>query len=83
MAAPRPSILAWATDNLSEIALALAFAAGIVALLYGVRALILRACNRLGPQHVNRLAPRDVGEPEALRFLLRPNGTAGRHRGQA
>lgn len=51
MTAARQPILAWVTDNLSEIALALAAVAGIVALLYGVRALVLRACKRLGPQH--------------------------------
>jgi len=51
MTAARQPILAWGTDNLSEIALALAAVAGIVALLYGVRALVLRACKRLGPQH--------------------------------
>jgi small-conductance mechanosensitive channel len=44
-------ILAWALDNLSDIAVALAVAAGIVVLLYGVRALVLRAYKKLGPSH--------------------------------
>ncbi len=44
-------VLAWAIEHLVEISIALAVAAAIVALLYGVRALFLRACKRLGPQH--------------------------------
>ena len=50
-AVSRVPVLAWAVENLTDIAVALAVAAGIVALLYGVRALVLRACKRLGPQH--------------------------------
>src|SRR5690606_29863291 len=70
MTAARQPILAWVTDNLSEIALALAFAAGIVALLYGVRALILRACNRLGPQHAFAGVFASVVRKTRLWFLL-------------
>ena len=51
MEASRTSVLAWAIENFAEITIALPFAAGIVALLYGIRALVLRACKRLGPQH--------------------------------
>jgi len=49
-AAPQP-VLAWATANYAEIAVALAVAAGIVVLLYAARALVYRACKRLGPTH--------------------------------
>src|SRR5688500_8819775 len=45
------SVLDWATDNLTEIGIALAAAALIVALLMGVRALVLRAAKKLGHQH--------------------------------
>ena len=51
LAISRTPALAWAIEHLFEISIALAVAAGIVALLYGVRALFLRACKRLGPQH--------------------------------
>ncbi len=51
MAARRTPVLAWATENIAEIMIALAVAAGIVVLLYGLRALALRACKQLGPQH--------------------------------
>ena len=51
MGAARPPVLAWAAANWSEITIAVAVAAGIVVLLYGVRALILRAVKRLGPHH--------------------------------
>lgn len=47
----RGPVLVWAVENLTDISVALAVAAGIVALLYGIRALVLRACKRLGPQH--------------------------------
>jgi len=45
-------VLPWTFENLAEIALALAVAVGIVLLLYGARALVLRTCKRLGPRHV-------------------------------
>ena len=51
MGTPRTPVLAWAFENLVDITIALAVAAGIVALLYGVRALVLRSCKRLGPSH--------------------------------
>lgn len=51
MGTARTPVLAWAIENLVEIGIALGVAAGIVVLLYGVRALILRAVKRLGPQH--------------------------------
>jgi len=51
MGTRRTSILAWAFENLVDISIALAVAAGIVAALYGVRALIVRGCKRLGPHH--------------------------------
>jgi small-conductance mechanosensitive channel len=51
MGETRPPLYDWAIENLTEISLALAAAAGIVLLLYGVRAFILRASRRLGPQH--------------------------------
>ena len=45
------SVLAWTSANLTEILIALAIAAGIVVLLYGVRALVLRAAKRFGAKH--------------------------------
>jgi small-conductance mechanosensitive channel len=51
MPARRTPVLAWATENIAEIMIALAVAAGIVVVLYGLRALALRACKQLGPQH--------------------------------
>jgi len=51
MGGRRTPVLAWAIDNLSDITLALAIAAGLIVLLYGARALLLRAFKRLGPQH--------------------------------
>ena len=51
MGTRRTSILAWAIENLADITVALAVAAAIVAALYGVRALVVRGCKRLGPHH--------------------------------
>ena len=51
MGTRRTSILAWAIENLADITVALAVAAAIVAVLYGVRALVVRGCKRLGPHH--------------------------------
>ena len=51
MGTRRTSILAWAFENLADITVALAVAAAIVAVLYGIRALVLRTCKRLGPHH--------------------------------
>lgn len=48
--APRASVLPWAFDNVPEIALAFAVAAGIVLLLYAIRALVMRTCKRLTPR---------------------------------
>jgi small-conductance mechanosensitive channel len=44
-------ILQWVTANLTEILIAGAIAAGVVALLWGARALVLRAAKRLGSGH--------------------------------
>ena len=44
----RTPVLEWATDNITEIGIALAAAAAIVAVLMGVRALVLRAVKKLG-----------------------------------
>ena len=66
----RVPVLAWAVENLAEIAVALAVAAGIVALLYGVRALVLRACKRLGPQHPFAGVILDVVRKTRLWFLI-------------
>jgi small-conductance mechanosensitive channel len=51
MGATRTPVLAWAFENLADITIALAVAAGIVVLLYGIRALVFRTCKRMGPQH--------------------------------
>jgi small-conductance mechanosensitive channel len=63
-------VLVWAMDNFSEITLALAVAAGIVLLLYGVRALVLRACKRLGPNHAFASVFLDVVRKTRLWFLV-------------
>lgn len=47
----RAPVLAWTLDNLSEISVALAVAAGIVVLLLGVKALVLRAAKKLAMRH--------------------------------
>jgi small-conductance mechanosensitive channel len=47
----RVSVLNWAADHAVEILIALGVAAVIVAALFAVRGLILRACRRLGPNH--------------------------------
>lgn len=44
-------LLQWATAHLTEILIAGAIAAGVVALLWGARALVLRAAKRLGTAH--------------------------------
>ena len=51
MGASQPRVLDWATENIAEILIGLAVAAGVVAALYMVRALTYRACKKLGPQH--------------------------------
>jgi small-conductance mechanosensitive channel len=70
MGGRRTPVLAWALDNLSDITVALAVAAGLVALLYGVRALVLRACKRLGPQHAFAGVFADVVRKTRLWFLV-------------
>jgi small-conductance mechanosensitive channel len=70
MAVSRVPVLAWAVENFVDIAVALAVAAGIVALLYGVRALILRACKRLGPHHPFAEVFLSVVRKTRLWFLL-------------
>ena len=70
MGARRTPVLTWAVENLSDIALALAVAAGIVVLLYGVRALVLRACKQLGPQHAFAGVFVDVVRKTRLWFLV-------------
>ncbi|KRA84158.1 mechanosensitive ion channel family protein [Altererythrobacter sp. Root672] len=47
----RKPVLDWAVNNLVEIAIALAIAAAVVALLYGIKALVLRAVKKLGAQN--------------------------------
>jgi len=66
----RTPVLAWTVENLSDIAFALAVAAGIVVLLYGVRALVLRACKQLGPQHAFASVFVDVVRKTRLWFLV-------------
>ncbi|HYD26015.1 MAG TPA: mechanosensitive ion channel domain-containing protein [Croceibacterium sp.] len=66
----RGSVLAWAIENLVEIGIALAIAAGIVVLLYGVRALALRACKRLGPQHPLAEVLLDTARKTRLWFMV-------------
>ncbi len=63
-------VLAWAIDNLSEITIALGVAAGIVVLLYGIRALVLRACKRLGPSQAFAGVFLDVVRRTRLWFLV-------------
>ncbi len=70
MRASQPPVLAWAAQNWSEIAIAAAIAAGIVALLYAARALALRACKRLGPQHPFAGVFLDVVRRTRLWFLV-------------
>src|SRR5688500_18797022 len=70
MGGARPPVLAWAVENLTDIATALGVAAGIVVLLYGVRALVLRACKRLGPQHAFAGVFLDVVRKTRLWFLV-------------
>jgi small-conductance mechanosensitive channel len=69
MPAADPSVFAWASANWHEITLALAIAVGIVALLYGARALVLRACKRLGPHHAFAGVFLDVVRRTRLWFL--------------
>ncbi|MBT2135881.1 mechanosensitive ion channel family protein [Croceibacterium sp. LX-88] len=47
----RKPVLDWAVNNLIEIAIALTIAAAVVALLYGIKALVLRAVKKLGAQN--------------------------------
>ena len=70
MAARRTPVLAWATENIAEIGIALAVAAGIVVLLYGVRALTLRACKRLAPQHPLAEVVLEAARKTKLWFLV-------------
>jgi small-conductance mechanosensitive channel len=66
----RVPVLAWAIENLADIVVALMVAAGIVVLLYGVRALVLRACKRLGPQHAFAAVVLDVARRTRLWFMI-------------
>lgn len=70
ISAPRASVSAWALENLADITIALAIGAGIVALLYGVRALVLRACKRLGPQHAFAEVVLNTARKTRLWFLV-------------
>ena len=70
MGTSRTPVLAWAIDNLSDITVALGVAAGIVVLLYGARALVLRACKRLGPSHAFAGVFLDVVRRTRLWFLV-------------
>jgi small-conductance mechanosensitive channel len=51
MGGTRPPLYDWATAHFSDITIALAAAAGIVVLLYTVRAVVLRGAKQLGPHH--------------------------------
>jgi small-conductance mechanosensitive channel len=51
MGGTRPPLYDWATAHFSDITIALAAAAGIVVLLYTVRAVVLRGARQLGPHH--------------------------------
>jgi small-conductance mechanosensitive channel len=66
----RPPLYDWAADNINEVALALAAAAGIVALLYGARALVLRGAKRLGPHHPFAAVLANVVRKTRLWFLV-------------
>ena len=70
MGGSHTAVIAWAAANWSDIALALVLAAGIVALLYAVRALVLRACKRLGPSHPFAAALLNVVRKTRLWFLI-------------
>jgi small-conductance mechanosensitive channel len=70
MTVSRVPVLAWAIENIADIAIALAVAAGIVALLYGIRALVLRACKRLGPHHAFAAVFLNVVRKTRLWFLV-------------
>jgi small-conductance mechanosensitive channel len=66
----RVPVLAWAIENLVDIAIALGVAAGIVVLLYGLRALVLRACKQLGPQHPFAEVLLDAARRTRLWFMV-------------
>jgi small-conductance mechanosensitive channel len=66
----RVPVLAWAMENLVDIAIALGVAAGIVVLLYGLRALVLRACKQLGPQHPFAEVLLDAARRTRLWFMV-------------
>jgi len=70
MGTRRTTVLAWATENLLDITVALAVAAGIVVLLYAARALIYRACKRLGPTHPFAGVFLEVARRTRLWFLI-------------
>jgi small-conductance mechanosensitive channel len=70
MEASRTPVHAWAIENLAAIAIAVAVAAGIVVLLYGIRALVLRTCKRLGPQHAFAHVLLDAARKTRLWFMI-------------
>jgi len=64
------SVFRWATENVADIGIALAVAAGIVALLFGARALAFRACKQLGPSHPFAGVFLEVARKTRLWFLV-------------
>ncbi|HWK40559.1 MAG TPA: mechanosensitive ion channel family protein [Croceibacterium sp.] len=56
----RTSVLAWAAENVSELTIAAAVAAGVFAALFGLRVLLLRAAKRLTPDHSLAIVFADV-----------------------
>jgi len=70
MGTSRTSVLGWATENLVDIGIALAVAAAIVAALYAGRALVYRACKRLGSSHPFGTVFLEVARKTKLWFLV-------------
>jgi len=62
-------VLEWATANLTELLTAGAIAVGVVALLWGARALVLRAAKRLGNGHAFAATLATVVRKTRLWFL--------------
>jgi small-conductance mechanosensitive channel len=70
MGTRRTSALAWATEHLVDIVIAVGVAVAIVALLYAIRALTYRACKKLGPTHPFASVFLDVARKTRLWFLV-------------
>lgn len=69
MGRPTP-LLQWASDNFTEMLVAGAVAAAIVALLWGLRALVLRGAKRLGPGHAFAVILAKVVRKTRIWFVL-------------